>query len=137
MASDFLDAHERHLTDAELLFQSQRWANADHLYGIAAECGLKRLMCTFGMPVDILTGDPANRHDREHINRIKPRYTAYLSGKELIEYNIDLSAFDDWDVFQRYSNQSDFNESKVSIHRNGASLVRELILKVKLERGIL
>jgi len=40
---DFLDAHERHWEDAELLFGNRRWANADHLYGLAAECGLKAL----------------------------------------------------------------------------------------------
>lgn len=49
MNADFLDANARHQHDADLLFDRQRWANADHLYGLAAECGLKRLMVTFGM----------------------------------------------------------------------------------------
>jgi mRNA interferase MazF len=35
MQADFLDAHERHISDADLLSLAQRWANADHLYGIA------------------------------------------------------------------------------------------------------
>ncbi len=43
MQADFLDAHERHWQDAELLLTNQRLANADHLYGMSAECGLKRL----------------------------------------------------------------------------------------------
>ena len=47
MNEDFLDAHMRHWTDAELLYAAQRWANADHLYGISAECGLKGLTETF------------------------------------------------------------------------------------------
>ena len=47
MNEDFLDAHLRHWTDAELLYAAQRWANADHLYGISAECGLKGLTETF------------------------------------------------------------------------------------------
>ena len=38
--ADFGDAHSRHREDAELLFREQRWANADHLYGLSAECGL-------------------------------------------------------------------------------------------------
>ena len=31
MKADFLDAHNRHWKDAELLFNAKRWANADHL----------------------------------------------------------------------------------------------------------
>lgn len=49
MQVDFLDAHFRHWEDVEQLFQQHRLANADHLYGLAAECGLKRLMMVFGM----------------------------------------------------------------------------------------
>jgi hypothetical protein len=52
MQADFLDAHERHWQDAELLLTNQRLANADHLYGMSAECGLKRLMLAFGMTYD-------------------------------------------------------------------------------------
>ena len=44
MKADFLDAHQRHWDDAEHLLQAQRWANADHLYGFAAECGLKAVV---------------------------------------------------------------------------------------------
>lgn len=49
MVTDFMDAHHRHWEDAELLFNASRWANADHHYGMVAECGLKRLMIVFGM----------------------------------------------------------------------------------------
>ena len=55
--TDFYDAHHRHWEDAERLYHNERWANADHLYGIAAECGLKRLMIAFGMRCDA-NGDP-------------------------------------------------------------------------------
>ena len=30
--ADFVDAHHRHWADAELLFEHDRWANADQLY---------------------------------------------------------------------------------------------------------
>lgn len=66
MQADFLDAHERHWGDAERLFQAQRWANADHLYGMAAECGMKRLMLAFGMPYDAGKDWPASKQDRAH-----------------------------------------------------------------------
>jgi hypothetical protein len=42
MNTDFLDAHERHHDDADHLHANARHANADHLYGVSAECGLKR-----------------------------------------------------------------------------------------------
>lgn len=60
MNPDFLDAHDRHWNDAEYLFAALRWANADHLYGLSAECGLKRLMIAFGMPVTT-SGNPQRR----------------------------------------------------------------------------
>lgn len=80
MQADFLDAHERHWDDAERLFQAQRWANADHLYGMAAECGLKRLMMVFGMSVDTTTGSPVNSKDWKHANNIWMRFESYRSG---------------------------------------------------------
>ena len=42
-------ALQRHWEDAELLFSEKRLANADHLYGFSAECGLKAVMEALGM----------------------------------------------------------------------------------------
>ncbi|MBF0346450.1 MAG: hypothetical protein HQL81_02175 [Magnetococcales bacterium] len=39
----YAKAAERHLRDAEFLLKNQRNANADHLYGLAAECMIKAL----------------------------------------------------------------------------------------------
>ena len=49
--ADYSDAHRRHWEDAELLFTNARWANADQSYGFSAECGLKAMMQSRGMPV--------------------------------------------------------------------------------------
>ena len=67
MKADFLDAFERHWVDAELLFQKERLPNADHLFGVAAECGLKRLMLSFGMPCK--DNGPKDINDRKHCDR--------------------------------------------------------------------
>ncbi len=80
MQADFFDAHERHWEDAETLFSHGRYANADHLYGVAAECGLKRLMRSFGMVVDAISGSPANDKDRQHVNHIWARFESYRNG---------------------------------------------------------
>ena len=80
MNADFFNAHDRHRQDANLLFSRHRWANADHLYGMAAECGLKQIMQAFGMAVDTLTGSPAERKDRVHADGIWARFESYRSG---------------------------------------------------------
>ncbi len=73
MITDFLDAHQRHWDDAERLFNAKRWANADHLYGLTAECGIKRLMLAFGMPFDAGRNAPAKHEDRAHAHAIWSR----------------------------------------------------------------
>lgn len=44
LTEHFRDAMDRHWQDAELLHRKERLANADHLYGLSAECGLKALL---------------------------------------------------------------------------------------------
>ncbi|MGM0542562.1 MAG: SAM-dependent methyltransferase [Pseudomonadota bacterium] len=132
MQSDFLDASERHWQDAEQLFESQRWANADHLFGIAAECGLKRLMLAFGMQLD-QSDRPKNDKDRKHADRIWMRYETYRSGHlQGVAYGLELAnPFIDWDVAQRYANQAWFDQARVEPHRMGAEKVHQLIRKAQ------
>jgi hypothetical protein len=49
---DFPASARRHLADAKLLEANGRLANAGHLYGFAAECGLKALLIWHGYPTD-------------------------------------------------------------------------------------
>ena len=140
MRSDFLDAHERHWTDAETLLKSLRLANADHLYGMAAECGLKRLMVAFGMPVD-QDGTPVERKkDWKHVNQIWARYEAYRSAATHPKAPAYLlpthNPFDNWQVEQRYASQSEFTDADVRAHRDGTMMVRRLINQAK-EDGLL
>ena len=129
MQADFLDAHERHWSDAERLFSAGRYANADHLYGMAAECGLKRLMMRFGMVVVSGTGSPTEPKDRIHANNIWARFESYRSGKvEGVDYGLPTpNPFDNWNVGDRYVHQSNFNHAGVQIHRTGAAAICELI----------
>lgn len=135
MQADFLNAHERHRDDAERLFSAGRYANADHLYGMAAECGLKRLMVRFGMEVKPATGSPTAREDREHAKHIWARFEGYRSGKvEGIDYGLPTpNPFDNWDVSDRYAHQSNFTQAVVQLHRAGAAAVCELIKKAQRE----
>ncbi|MGL5109950.1 MAG: hypothetical protein ACRC7J_12915 [Vibrio ordalii] len=126
MQADFLDAHTRHWVDAESLMQAQRWANADHLYGIAAECGLKSLMLVFGMPYDSVRNQPDNSRDRVHANGIWTRFQSYSNGR--IGYALPANdPFSDWHVSDRYAKQSDFDLARATRHQAGAQLVCNLI----------
>jgi hypothetical protein len=133
--ADFLDAHDRHWDDAECLLQAQRWANADHLYGMAAECGLKRLMQQFSMSVDAGTGSPVDRNDWKHANNIWERFESYRSGhKQGSGYVLPLTnPFLDWDVSDRYAAQSNFNQARAQRHQAGTTVIRELIKKARRE----
>jgi hypothetical protein len=133
MNSDFLDAHHRHWQDAEQLFSAQRWANADHLYGLAAECGLKRLMLAFGMSVST-TGSPSSNDDRVHANGVWARYETYRSAHPRgANYGLPSSnPFQNWHVSQRYAHQRHFNQGRADGHREGARRVGELINRASI-----
>ncbi|HAU4929250.1 hypothetical protein [Aeromonas hydrophila] len=135
MQADFLDAHARHWDDAESLLQAQRWANADHLYGMAAECGLKKLMLVFGMPYDTVKDRPTNFHDRVHANGVWARFQSYSNGRA----NYVLPAqdpFSNWDVSDRYAKQSDFDSTRATEHKAGAQLVCDLIKQAERDGWI-
>lgn len=133
MNADFLDAHLRHREDAELLRKEQHWANADHLYGLSAECGLKRLMLAFGMPVNP-QGTP-HGVDKVHADEIWQRFESYrLRHSRGALYLLPAdSPFADWQASQRYAHRSNFTEIHVKPHRNGAETIFNLIRKARWE----
>jgi hypothetical protein len=134
MTTDFADAHQRHLIDAKTLYDVSRWANADHLYGLSAECGLKALMIKFGMPAH--NGEPDQPRDRVHVNyltlnkiNVWDRYEAYRSGHHQgVNYQLpQANPFANWDVNQRYAHCNDFSQTVVEPHKQGAECVKGLI----------
>lgn len=133
MQADFLDSHQRHWQDAELLFGLLRLANADHLYGMATECGLKSLMQEFGMVVD--ARGPTSEADRKHADRIWDRFETYRSGHTKGPGYVlsPDNPFSNWNAGQRYAGQHHFDEIRVSGHRAGAEQVRLLIRKAERE----
>lgn len=135
MIADFLDSHERHLTDADFLHNNSLWANADHLYGIAAECGLKRIMQVFEMTLNPVTGSPQQRADWVHADGIWARFESYRSGHHHgAGYALPTpSPFGDWHVSQRYAHRSNFDQARADSHRIGANVVRALVHKARLE----
>jgi len=136
MQADFLDAHYRHWEDAERLFQAQSWANADHLYGFAAECGLKGLMLAFGMPYDAIKDRPRNEDDRKHADAIWVRFESYRSGHVAGSGYVPAvvgNPFSLWSASQRYAHRSNFDVVRATGHRGGADAVRDLVAKAQTE----
>lgn len=135
MNTDFLDAHERHWHDAELLFDQNRLANADHLYGMSAECGLKRLMMCFGMTVNP-DGSPSEKRDRVHADQAWDRFESYRSGHAAgAAFAIGMAnPFADWKANQRYAHRSAFDRRRAQDHRTGTEKVRSMIAQA-LQQG--
>lgn len=133
MATNFHQAHLRHLDDAKHLEQHQRLANADHLLGFAAECGLKALMVVFGMPVEA-DGSPSRAKDRRHINRLVHRYTTYQQGPDAAQYALTSAIdFSNWDVSDRYAGDGHVSGARAASHRQGADEVHALVRQAEME----
>ncbi len=139
MKTDFGDAVTRHWEDAELLCNNQRWANADHLYGVAAECAIKAVMVMLGMETKPDDGSPIESRHKKHINRIWGEFSTFAAGRNEGRYSGMLPAgtpFADWDVAQRYAARCEFSEERVTPHRAAACSVRRILGRAKLDGSL-
>ena len=119
--ADFADAHRRHLDDAELLLAHHRWANADQLYGLSAECGLKAVMRVLGMPVDV-RGRPPPKYSN-HVQELWPVFVTFARNRNGARFLSILPAdtpFDDWSHHNRYAAGRHFRRENVEPHRAAA-----------------
>lgn len=119
MATDFLNAAERHLADARLLDREKRYANADHLYGVAAECMLKAIMVSLGAP----TSRKGNLHERAHKTHIDELWSEFCAfaggagGASYLPFPPNYRPFPDWDINQRYAPQAGFTDGWLRSNR--------------------
>ena len=107
MDVDFRDAAMRHWEDAELLKQEKRAANADQLYGLAAECALKGAMAALGAATT-MRGDLTERSHRVHIEALWDEFQAFAAERKGGRCVSALKSFAenpfaDWSVEQRYA----------------------------------
>ncbi len=133
-SADFANAHVRHWRDAELLFQAGRWANADQLYGLSAECGLKAVMVADGLPIDP-AGSPSNRKYRKHVDALWHIFRAFVQGRrtgDLLHHLPQPNPFTSWSVENRYANGVHFNRQSVDPHRTAARRVRDFYLRLRV-----
>ena len=129
--ADFADAHRRHLEDAELLFDRERRANADHLYGLSAECGLKAVMESAGVWDE--PGNPPVEY-RVHVHVLWPLFVDYMeTSGELWDEFPDDEPFDDWSHLDRYAHRRNFRSSGVQPHRDAAERIYRMV-KLNIQR---
>lgn len=137
MQADFHDAHKRHFEDAEFLYRDNRLANADQLYGVSAECGLKALMLKLGMPFDTDKDRPTNNDDRTHINKLWDRFEVYrsghVSGANLACILPSENPFLIWNISNRYAKTTDITQAMVDNHKTAATQVKKLVKRAQQE----
>lgn len=124
---DFADAHNRHWKDGERLFGHFAWANADHLYGLSAECGLKAVLVAEGQPVE--------RPYKRHVDDLWPEFVSFAQGRSGATYLSLIptdTPFQNWRVSHRYAHRRHFSEAYVTPHRNAACAVRTMLQSANL-----
>lgn len=99
---NYSSAAVRHWKDAELLARENRVENADHHYGFAAECAIKKVLVVFPA---FSTSGVLNSSYKQHINSLWDKVTHQSLQKSYPQLFAILkvtNAFSDWDVNQRY-----------------------------------
>lgn len=131
MTLSYPDAARRHLTDAKHLHDAGRLANADHLYGVAAECALKAVLQGLGMRIDPRREAPETRLHARHADVIWPVAIASMGERVAARWLPLLGdglPFDDWSVNRRYDSDSTQPEKEaVEGHREAAGRARNVM----------
>lgn len=136
---DFQGASKRHYKDAELLITNKRIANAGHLFGFAAECGIKALLVAYGLETDPRTGDikETARPSRykTHVNTLINNVQTFAGSRQYSKYlgmMPNLKAFSNWDTGHRYWNEAAIPPSH-SRWRDAAREVIQMLDQAKLD----
>jgi hypothetical protein len=133
------EASSRHWRDAEFLQQNGRLENADHLFGLSAECALKAAMVTLGFSTTS-SGDLQDPTQQEHIDQLWARWRYFVQGRSAARYTALLNKtnpFHDWRVTQRYCGDGYIKPERLQEHRAGAFQARKLLEQVVLDNQAL
>ena len=132
MSTNFRDASARHFEDAEILLREARKANADHLFGLSAECSLKAVMLALGMAVTT-GGTPADKGHKVHMPELWAAFQSFASGRLASRYLEPLdktNPFSDWAVDQRYWERSAILDTALARHERAAEQCRASLEKL-------
>lgn len=118
---NYPEAALRHWNDAELLIENSRIENADHHYGFAAECAIKKALVM--LPAFSKKGVLEETY-LEHINILWDRVTHQSLQKvypELLAVLRSKNPFSGWHVRQRYAKDGEILDKDLSLHKKFAS----------------
>ena len=116
MGTRFAEPARRTFQDAQTLWFAGRLGTSDHLFGLAAECALKAILCGRG----VISQDPPEKPYKVHVEKLWEEYTAALSGLPGSVVALGSNPFLNWKVDDRYSDDAAFTEARVAQHRVGA-----------------
>lgn len=137
---DFHQAAKRHFMDAGLLMNQGRQANAGHLYGFVAECGIKSLLVLNGYPTDPASGEILEKkkkfrtHIHELVNNINMIHT-FLDGRGAAKYLTmipSIGNFSNWKTDHRYYVDSALPPS-ITDWRNASQEVMRMLEQAMLD----
>lgn len=117
---NYASAAVRHWKDAELLESENRVENADHHYGFAAECAIKKALVAF--PAFSASGVLSAAY-KEHINVLwgkVGRQSLQRAHPNLFAILKASKAFSDWSVNQRYFVDGAVTSAALASHKQTA-----------------
>jgi len=118
---NYASAAVRHWKDAELLARENRVENADHHYGFAAECAIKKVLITSHA---FAASGVLDSSYKQHINLLWDKVghqSLQKSYPQLLAILKVANAFSDWDVNQRYFITGAVTSAAMESHKKTAS----------------
>ncbi len=117
-AENYSSAAFRHWDDAQLLEKEKRVENADQLYGLAAECAIKKALVELS---SFAKAGMLNESYKRHINELLDKVNLQSLQKRYPGLHACLKAdnpFSDWHVNQRYVAGGVISLEKMQKHRD-------------------
>ena len=115
-----------------------RIPNAGHLFGFAAECGIKALLVSHGLSTDPRTGDLVETGSykyKTHVNVLINNVQTFSGGPVYSKYvgmMPNLKAFSNWDTSYRYYDELSIPAS-LTDWRTAAEEVIRMLDQAKLD----
>lgn len=128
-------AAKRHFEDGKCLYGhgGQHLAGADHLFGLAVECALKRNL----VKARLLSLSPDGRPHQDnlkggrgHCPGIWAEYLLYLGNVRTLPPISKDNPFSDWDISDRYADGRAVGSEQVERHRSAAKAVLSATMEI-------
>jgi hypothetical protein len=135
MSPAFRDAAIRHWRDAELLEEKERFSNADHLFGFAAECALKVALSSV---IGVAKEEDLTGRYRKHIDELWDRVRLHDLQKRfphLCAYLSSGNRFSDWSVDQRYADDGVVTPDARKNHKLAAKRLLGMVMTGERKGG--